>query len=190
MNSQDIFERLLYKHTSKEGVSSVHETLDTPEDVYKAINHYLSTLDPDTRIEVADALGELDLDSLNPDELAELADIVNDASNDYPSDVDILNQTNFDARADNGTGTSISEKPLGRMLTTNMIRTKHKMGLNSIPKSKLKAMRIKNRLANLKKRIEAKKYYKQNKAVLKRYAKSYDKAIATGKHKAAIRRKA
>lgn len=186
MNSQELFEQLLFKHASKQDVK---ETLDTAEDVYKAVNHYLSMLDPDTRLEVQASLDDLDLDSLSPDELAELADIINDASNDYPSDVDILNQTDFDAPADNGTGTSISEKPTGRMLTTNMIRTKHKMGLSSIPKSKLKAMRIKNRLKNLKQRIEAKKYYKQNKAVLKRYAKSYDKAIATGKHKAATRRK-
>lgn len=187
MNSHDLFEQLLYKHLDPE---PVNETLDTAEDVYKAVNHYLSTLDPDTRMEVQAELDGLDLETLEPDDLADLADIINDASNDYPSNADILNQTDFDAPADNGTGTSISEKPIGRMLTTNMIRTKHKMGLNSIPKSKLKAMRIKNRLKNLKKRIEAKKYYKQNKAVLKRYAKSYDKAIATGKHKAAIRRKA
>lgn len=186
MKNQDLFEGLLYKHTSRRPVD---EALDADGDVYDTLCNYLSVLDPDTRREIELALGDVDLDSLSPDELADLADILDDAANAEPSTTDILNQTDFDDHEDNGVGTSINEKPTGRMLTTNMIRTKHKMGLNSIPKSKLKAMRIKNRLANFKQRIEAKKYYKQNKAVLKRYHKSYNQAIKTGKHKAAIRRK-
>ena len=79
---------------------------------------------------------------------------------------------------------------MARMAAANMIRTRHKMGLNAIPKSKLKVMRIRNRLKNLKRRIKAKKYYRQNKPVLLRHNKSYRQAIATGKHRAAIRPKA
>lgn len=129
---------------------------------------------------------DLDLDYIrntefDEEELIELSDIIDDAL----SDSEVANLED----ATNENDISITEKPLGRMQSGNMIRNKHKMGINSIPKVKLKAMRIKNRVANLKKRIKAKLYYKQNHNVIARYNKSYRNAVATGRHRAATRRK-
>lgn len=186
MNRDAVFDQLLF---GRQRLQSLHESSDIRENMCKTVKYYFDQADPDTKDEILSILGHIDIDDMDSDDLAELTDIMRDASCTGPSNTYTLTQTDFDSYVDNGTDTALSEKPVGRMLTTNMIRTKHKMGLNSIPKSKLKAMRIKNRLKNLKKRIEAKKYYKQNKAALQRYNKSYQNAIKTGKHKAATRRK-
>ena len=109
MKNQDLFEGLLYKHTSRRPAD---EALDADGDVYDTLYSYLSMLDPDTRREIELELGDVDLDSLTPDELADLTDILDDAANAEPSIADILIQTDFDAQDDNGVGTSINEKPM------------------------------------------------------------------------------
>lgn len=196
MSSNNLFEQLLYKHPQRFKHSKRPDRLTEQQtfadgvDAYGNIKRLIFAIDFDIMEEIVAEIGDVDIESLSADEIAELTAILQDAAIDEPSTVDTLVQQDFDEVVDNGHVTSLQERPMGRMAAANMIRTKHKMGLNAIPKSKLKVMRIRNRLKNLKRRINAKKYYKQNKAVLKRYNKSYQKAIATGKHRAAIRRKA
>lgn len=199
MSSNNLFEQLLYKHSQRferfqhskrPGRLTEQQTFADGVDPYENIKRLIFAIDHDIMAEIVAEMGNVDIESLSADEIAELTAILQDAAVDEPSTVDTLVQQDFDEVVDNGHVTSLQERPMARMAAANMIRTRHKMGLNAIPRSKLKAMRIRNRIKNLKRRINAKKYYKQNKAVLQRYNKSYQKAIATGKHRAAIRRKA
>lgn len=191
MNSNNTFEQLLYQHTKPtkrtRGPYWLTEQVDDGVDVYKTVNRLIAAMDSDIRTEVLTELDDIDPDSLSADEIAELLTILQDAAVDAPSTADTLVQQDFDELVDNGHATALRERPLARMAVANMIRVKHKMGLNAIPKSKLKIMRIRNRLKNLKRRINAKKYYRQNRTVLLRHDKSYRQAIATGKHRPAIR---
>lgn len=193
MSSNNLFEQLLYKHSEhSRGPRRLTEqqTFADGVDAYGNIKRLIFAIDHDIMAEIVAEMGDVDIESLSADEIAELTAILQDAAVDEPSTVDTLVQQDFDEVVDNGHATSLQERPMARMAAANMIRTRHKMGLNAIPKSKLKVMRIRNRLKNLKRRIKAKKYYRQNKPVLLRHNKSYRKAIATGKHRAAIRPKA
>ena len=197
MNSNNTFEQLLYQHAKPvKRINRIRKPyrltegdafVDDGVDAYKAVNRLIAAMDSDIRTEVLTELDDIDPDSLSADEIAELLTILQDAAVDAPSTADTLVQQDFDELVDNGHATALRERPLARMATANMIRVKHKMGLNAIPKSKLKATRIRNRLKNLKRRINAKKYYRQNKTVLLRHNKSYRQAIATGKHRPGIR---
>lgn len=199
MSSNNLFEQLLYKHPQcterterfkRPGRLTEQQTFVDGVDPYENIKRLIFAIDHDIMEEIVAEIGNVDIESLSADEIAELTAILQDAAIDEPSTADTLAQQDFDEVVDNGHVTSLQERPMARMAAANMIRTKHKMGLNAIPKSKLKVMRIRNRLKNLKRRIKAKKYYRQYKTVLQRHNKSYRKAIATGKHRAAIRPKA
>lgn len=190
MDQDQLFRQLLYKnvHLDESNADAV-DAHDTDVDIYKAYNAALANLDSTVKQEIMQELEGIDLTSLDPEELAELTAIISDAEVGNPSTADLLMQQDFDEVVDNGNDTFLNEKPSGKMRTSNMVRQKHKMGLNALPKSKLKAQRIKNKVKNFKARLKAKKYYKQNKNVLKRYNKSYNAAVASGKHQAAVRRK-
>lgn len=179
------FETLLFSRCVR-SPKRVVENMDS--DRYKELNDMLSGIGEDAAKDILQELDDLDITSLDEDEYEELLIIIRDTEADV-SNVEYIASFDFDARVDNGSDTFLSEKPGAKMKTANMDRTKHKMSANAIPKSKLKAARIKNRLKNFKQRIEQKKYYKQNKAALKRYGKSYRTAVKTGRHKVAIRRK-
>ena len=199
MSSNNLFEQLLYKHPQCTEHSTYlkrpdrlaeQQTFVDGADAYGNIKRLIFAIDHDIMAEIAAEMGNVDIESLSADEIAELTAILQDAAVDEPSTAGTLVQQDFDEVVDNGHATALRERPLGRMAAANMIRTRHKMGLNAIPKSKLKVMRIRNRLKNLKRRIKARKYYQQNKLILNRHNKSYRQAIATGKHRPAIRPKA
>lgn len=188
MTPDDKLHKLLFKY-SRISLKEHTEIQSDDNDVYKRVNAAVAALDSSIRQDILSDLEDLDLTSLDADELEELMDILQNTSVDEPSTVDLLLNTDFNEIVDNGNDTFLNEKPSGKMKTSNMVRQKHKMGVNALPKAKLKAARIKNRLKNLKNRIAQRKYYKQNKATLKRYSKSYNAAVKAGKHQAAIRRK-
>ena len=177
--SNSALEYLLFKNINE---SDNHNS-------YKVINNIIASFTPDVRADIINELADIDITELTSDEFDELVDILQNTSDETYSTVDTLYDYDFNSDFDNNDSVVFNEAPVGKMKTANMVRQKHKMGLNSIPKSKLKAMRIKNRVKNFKARLDAKKYYKQNRNVLKRYNKSYNAAVKTGKHKAAIRRK-
>lgn len=183
----DNFEKLLFKFRRVPDTKDrLIEGFDGED--YKEINQILAVLDAEDAQDIITELGEIDITSLDDDEYAELINVLSDTAVPL-SNVEYISKFDFDIDVDNGNDTFLSEKPAAKMKTANMDRTKHKMSANAIPKSKLKAARIKNRLKNFKQRLKQKKYYKQNKAALKRYSKSYNTAVKTGRHKVAIRRK-